>query len=98
MFENIKPIHTRVEKSIQTVYGTVVLESTDGFPQNECNLYCLTLDGKLLWIAEKPKSYTLYIRVKINDAGVTLSTYTLSSDACELDMQTGKILSKTRFR
>jgi hypothetical protein len=94
----ITPLHTRVEKSIQTLYGVVVLESTDGFPQNESNLYCLTLDGKLLWMAEKPESYTLYIRVMLNEIGATLSTYTLSSDACELDMLTGKILNKTRFR
>jgi len=94
----ITPLYTKVEKSIQTLYGVVVLESTDGFPQNESNLYCLTPDGKIHWTAEKPESYTLYIRVMLNESGATLSTYTLSSDACELDMITGKILSKTRFR
>ena len=95
---DIKPIHTRVEKSIQTIYGTVVLESTDGFPQNESNLYCLSPEGEIVWTAEKPESYTLYIRAKISDIGATLSTYTLSSDACELDMGTGKIIGKTSFR
>ena len=98
MHMEITPLYTKVEKSIQTLYGVVVLESTENFPQNESNLYCLTPDGKLLWIAEKPESYTLYIRVMLNEIGATLSTYTLSNDACEIDMLTGKILSKTSFR
>ncbi len=94
----ITPLYTRVEKTIQTLYGVVVLESTEDFPQNESNLYCLTPEGDVLWIAEKPESYTLYIRVMLNENSPTLSTYTLSSDACELDLSTGRILSKTRFR
>lgn len=94
----IQPLHTKVEKSIQTLFGTVVLESAAGFPRNESNLYCASADGKVIWKAEKPDPYTLYSRVKLNEDGATLSTYTLSGHACELDMKTGKILSKTSIQ
>jgi len=94
----IQPLHTKVEKTIQTLFGVVVLESTAGFPKNEFNLYCASADGRDIWKAEKPDPYTLYSRVKLNEDGATLSTYTLSGHACELDMKTGKILSKTRIQ
>ena len=94
----IQPLHTKVEKTIQTLFGVVVLESTAGFPKNEFNLYCASGDGRVIWKAEKPDPYTLYSRVKLNEDGATLSTYTLSGHACELDMKTGKILSKTRIQ
>ena len=94
----INPLHTRVEKIIQTLYGTIVLESPDGFPRADCNLYCISNDGRLAWKAEKPEPATLYSRVKLNENGATISTYTLSSHACELDLGTGKILSKTSMQ
>jgi outer membrane protein assembly factor BamB len=94
----IQPLYTKVEKSIQTMFGVVVLESTGGFPKNESNLYCTSADGKVIWKAEKPDPYTLYSRVKLNEDGVTRSTYTLSGHACELDLRTGKILSKTSIQ
>ena len=90
----IKPLHTKVEKFIQTIVGTVVLESPNGFPRGAANLYCLSPAGKVVWNAEKPEPYTLYTRVKLNEDGATLSTYTLSGHACDLDLATGKILSK----
>ncbi|MDQ2690613.1 MAG: hypothetical protein M3Y68_01130 [Chloroflexota bacterium] len=90
----IQPLHTKIEKSIQTVYGTVVLESPSGFPRGESNLYCVSPMGKIVWQAEKPEQYTLYSRVKLNEDGNTLSTYTLGAHACELELKTGKILSK----
>ena len=94
----IQPLHTNVEKSIQTLFGVVILETITGFPKNESNLYCASADGKVLWQAEKPDPYTLYSRVKLNEDGVTLSTYTLSGHACDLDLKTGKILSKTSIQ
>jgi hypothetical protein len=94
----IQPLYTKVEKSIQTLFGVVVLETTNGFPKNESNLYCASADGKIVWKAEKPDSYTLYSRMKLNEDGATLSTYTLSGHACELDLKTGKILSKTSIQ
>ena len=78
----INPLHTKVDK----------------FPRAESNLYCISSDEKVTWSAEKPDPYTLYSRVKLNEDGVTLSTYTLSGHACELDLKTGKILSKTSIQ
>ena len=95
---DIIPLHTKVEKSIQLTLGVIVIEDPKGFPRNESNLYYLKLDGKILWHAEKPTPDTLYTRVRLNDDGQTLSTYTLSGHACELDLQTGKILSQTRLQ
>jgi hypothetical protein len=94
----IKPIHTKVEKDIQLTDGTIVLEDPKGFPRNESNLYLLSYDGKILWRAEKPEPQTHYTRVRLNDDGQTLGTYTLSGHACELDVQTGKILSQTHLQ
>jgi len=90
--------HTKIEKSIQTMYGRIVLENTNGFPRGESNLYCVSPEGKILWKAEKPDPYTLYSRVKLNEDGTTLSTYTLSGHACDLELRTGKILSKTSIQ
>jgi hypothetical protein len=94
----IQPLHTTVEKTIQTLFGWVVLESTGGFPKTESNLYCTAPDGKIMWRAEKPDPYTLYSRVKFSEDGATLSTYTLGGHACDLDLRTGKILSKTSIQ
>ena len=94
----INPLHTKVDKFIQTRQGTVVLESPNEFPRGESNLYCISADEKIVWKAEKPDPYTLYSRVKLNEDGATLSTYTLSGHACELDLKTGKILSKTSIQ
>jgi hypothetical protein len=94
----IKPLHTKVEKIIQLTLGTIVLEDPKGFPLNESNLYSVLSDGKIMWHAEKPEPSDLYSRVRLNDNGRTLSTYTLGGHACELDAQTGKILSQTRIQ
>lgn len=91
----VEPLHTNIEKTIQTLYGTIVLESPTGFPRAECNLYCISTEGTIAWKAEKPEPSTLYSRVKLNEEGSTISTYTLSSHACELDLKTGRIVSKT---
>jgi hypothetical protein len=90
----LKPLHTKIDKFIQTTHGTVVLENPREFPRGESNLYCVSSAGKIVWKAEKPEENTLYSRVKLNEDGATLSTYTLSSHACELELGTGRILSK----
>lgn len=94
----ITPVHTKVEKTIQTTHGTIVLERPDGFPRAECNLYCVSREGSIVWTAEKPEPSTLFSRVKLNEDGETISTYTLSSHACELHLGTGKIVSKTSLQ
>ena len=95
---DITPIHTKVEKFIQVTGGTVVLEDPKGFPHKESNLYYLSLDGEILWHAEKPDAQTLYSRVRLNDDGKSLGTYTLSGHACEVDIQTGKIMRQTTIQ
>ena len=94
----IDPLHTKVEKTIQITYGTIVLESPVGFPRAECNLYCVSREGKIVWTAEKPEPSTLFSRVKLNENAVTISTYTLSNHACELNLATGNIVSQTSLQ
>lgn len=94
----VKPLHTKVEKSIQTIVGMVVLESPNQFPRGDTNLYCISSAGKIVWMAEKPEPFTLYTRVRLNEDGATLSTYTLSGHACDLELSTGRILSKTSIQ
>jgi len=94
----LKPLHTKIEKTIQTLHGTIVLESPNGFPRAESNLYCVSNEERLVWKAEKPDPSTLYSRVKLNEDGATISTYTLSSHACEVDLKTGNIVSKTSIQ
>ena len=95
---DIQPFHTKIDKSLQSTYGAIVLEHYSGFPRSESNLYCIGQDGRILWRAEKPDPYTLYSRVKFNDDGMTLSTYTINGHACDIDLQTGKILNKTSIQ
>jgi len=92
----IQPLHTKVEKSIQTSVGEIVLEQHAGFPRSESNLYCVAqYTGNIIWKAEKPDPNTLYSRVRLNEDGVTLSAYTIGSHACDLDPKTGKLISHT---
>jgi hypothetical protein len=93
-----EPLHTKVEKSIQTTLGEIVLEDPKGFPRNESNLYLISKDGKIIWKAEKPDKDTLYSRVRLNEDGETLSTYTIGGHACDLDLKTGKLVSQTKMQ
>ncbi len=83
---DIQPLHTKVDKTIQTMYGLVVLEDPNGFPRGESNLYCISPNGKIVWKAEKPDAYTLYSRMRLNEDGASLSTYTIGGHACELEL------------
>jgi hypothetical protein len=93
-----EPLHTRVEKSIQTNQGDIVLEDPHGFPRNESNLYYINRDEEIIWRAEKPAADTLYSRVRLNEDGESLSAYTTGGHACELDLRTGKLLSQSRIQ
>lgn len=94
----IEPLYTKVEKSIQTTMGDIVLEDPKGFPRNESNLYLISKDSKIIWKAEKPDPDTLFSRVRLNEEGETLSTYTLGGHACDVDLKTGKLLSQTKMQ
>ena len=90
----VEPLYTKVDKTIQTMEGEVVLESHSGFPKDESNLYLLAANGEIIWKAEKPDAGTLYARIKLND-NHTLSTYTIGGHLCDLDLRTGKIISSS---
>ena len=92
---DIQPLHTKIDKSIQTTPGTIVLENHSGFPRYESNLYCVAPNGKMVWKAEKPDTSTLFSRVKLNEDGDTISAYTIGGHACELELRTGKLISHT---
>lgn len=86
-----------VEKTIQIKNGTVIMESHSGFPFSDSNLYLIAPNGTIIWKAEKPEPKTLFSKVKLND-DMTLSTFTISGQLCEINMDTGKIISSTSFR
>ena len=92
-----EPLHTKVEKTIQTKLGEIVLEHPGGFPLNESNLYLVSQNEKIVWKAERPAENTLFSRVRLNEDGKTLSTYTIGGHACDLDLRTGKIISQTKL-
>jgi hypothetical protein len=94
----LQPLHTKIDKIIQIRIGSVVLESPDRFPFTESNLYCVAPNDRILWKAEKPNPNTLYSRVRLNEDGATLSSYTTGGHACELDLNTGKLLSQTTIK
>jgi len=94
----VQPLHTKVEKTIQTTYGLIVLENPMGYPRTESNLYCIGPDEKINWIAERPDPNTHYSRLRLEEDGLTLSTYTLSGHACDVDPETGKILNTSKIQ
>lgn len=95
---DIQPLHTKIEKTIQTMFGHVVLESPEGFPRSDSNLYCVASNQKIVWKAEKPDSDTLFSRVRFNEDGDTLSAYTIGGHACELELRTGKLISQATIK
>jgi len=95
---DLQPLHTKIDKSIQTVHGTLVLENHVGYPRGESNLYCVSSDGRIAWHAEKPDSYTFYSRMMLGDDGSVISTYTINGHACDLDPKTGKILNQSSIQ
>jgi len=90
-----QPLHTKIEKSMQSTPGTIVLENPSGFPRFDSNLYCISSSGKIVWKAEKPDASTLFSRVRLNEDGDTISAYTINGHACELGLRTGKLISHT---
>ena len=95
--DEIEPLHTQIQKTIQTMVGTVILEDPSGFPRDEFNLYHLSKSGEMLWQAEKPEPAGLYNRVMLNTDGNTLSAYTVTGQACEIDLISGKLISQAKI-
>jgi hypothetical protein len=88
------PRHTKIEKELATSFGVVVLEHPVGYARDESNLYCVSNDGKIIWFAELPEANVLYTRVKFDDLGEKLLTYSTRGHACDIDLRTGKLLNK----
>jgi outer membrane protein assembly factor BamB len=78
------PRHTKIEKELVTSMGTVVLENPVGYARDESNLYCIDPNGKVLWFAELPETNVLYTRVRFDDQGEKLLTYSMRNHACEI--------------
>ena len=89
-----QPLHTKIEKEIITTLGTIILEHPVGYRGDVSNLYCLANFDKILWFAELPEEGVLYTRVRFDDLGEKLLTYSTRGHACEIDLKTGKLLSK----
>lgn len=77
--------------------GSVILEDPSGFPRDESNLYHLSKDGEVIWQAEKPEPAGLYNRVMLNSDGITLSAYTVTGRACEIDLMNGSLISQAKI-
>jgi len=95
---DIKALYTNIEKTMEVNAGIIVLESPNGFPYNETNLYLINRTGDIVWKAEKPVPGTSFSRVKLNEDGDTFSAYTLGGHACELELRSGKLISFTSFK
>ncbi len=93
----MEALHTKIEKSIQTLIGLVILENPIRFPRDGSNLYCCTETGKIIWEAEKPEPGGLYSRLMMNNDGETLSAYAVTGQACEIDLRTGKLISQIKI-
>lgn len=95
--EELNPSHTNIQKTIKTMVGTIVLEDANGFPRENSNLYCLGQQGEIVWQAEKPEPAGLYNRVMLNTNGNSLSAYTVTGEACELDLMNGNLISHAKI-
>lgn len=93
----VTPLFTQIEKTIDLKAGTLVLESHNGFPYGESNLYLVGSDGEVKWKAEKPDTRALFTKVKLNEDN-TVSTFTTSGQFCEIDLISGKIISSSEFK
>jgi hypothetical protein len=98
VFDDEQPRHTRIQKVISVTAGKAILEDHTRHPLAESNLYFVAESGELVWQAERPTPKSLYIRVKLNQDGRTLSAYTTDSTACEIDIKSGKLLSQIAFQ
>jgi len=94
----ISPRHTHIEKILDTISGKVVLENPASYPRDESNLYCVGAVGKVVWFAERPEGGAHFSRVRFDDQGEKLLTYSTRGHACEVDIKTGKLLSQISMK
>jgi hypothetical protein len=94
----INPRHTKIEKTLDAVVGKVVLENPTSYPRDESNLYCVASTGDIAWFAERPEGGAHYSRVRFDDHGEKLLTYSTRGHACEVDLKTGKLISQSSMK
>jgi hypothetical protein len=98
MFTNLKPRFTQIEKVIEIRTGKVILEAYSGYPLDQSNLYFVSDGGENLWDAERPAPDAHYIRVKLETDGRRLAAYTTGRHACDIDIESGKLLNQVQFK
>ncbi len=98
MFENVKPLHTKVEKIIEVKGGQVILEAHSQYPLDQSNLYFISETGEPVWFAERPAPDAHFIKVRLEDDGQRLAAYTTGRHACEIDINSGKLISQVQFK
>lgn len=86
--------YTQIEKTIDAVAEKVALEGPAAYPGDEYSLYCASMDGKIVWFAERPEDGSHSTRVRFDDLGEKLITYSTLGHACVVDLRTGKLLSQ----
>ncbi len=98
MFGNVKPLHTKIEKIIEVRGGKVIMEAHDRYPLDKSNLYFITESGETIWYAERPAPDAHYIRVRLEADGKRLSAYTTGRHACDIDIDSGKLINQIEFK
>ena len=98
MFDEITPKHTSIAKVIEVSGGKAILEDHNRYPLAESNLYFVSSAGEAVWEAERPSPDAHYIRMRLNEDGLSLSAYTTGRHACEIDLKSGKLLSRLEFK
>jgi hypothetical protein len=88
----LEPLHTKIEKTIPTIIGMIILENYFDFPSDISNLYCIKENGDMVWQAETPEPRALYTRVMLNSDGYSLLAYANTGHACEIELSTGKLI------
>ena len=98
MFGELAPRYTRIVTVIEVSAGRAILEDNARYPLGESNLYFVSLNGEILWQAERPAPDAHFIRVRLNEDGRSLSAYTTGRHACEIELKSGKLLSQIAFK
>ena len=69
----LQPLHTKIDKSMQSPLGTIVLENSSGFPRAESNLY-RTWNAQIIGMTAMPE-----IRLA-REAGLCYATVAMVTD------------------
>ena len=89
------PRHTQIVETIQTRFGLLAREEYFQFPEDESNLYMISPDGVLLWVAERVMEGDVYANpiVRIDQAQISCASW--KGYDCEIDLRSGKLLRAT---